>query len=250
MRTYLSYLLILIFSTQLYFGQVVIGSTNISAGAILKLDANNKALRIPNLSVTNSSSTTLPIPSPAVGVMLYNTNMDITNNITPSITYWASDNKYHSQSTSTATESIISSAQIPLLIFTAAIGQKPYVLLGSTAGGASTTVTLTSSEILVDKYFGWNSGTSQYKVPSTGTYVVEFITVMSNSINSGGTSVNRLLKNGTNIISISGRFVVDRMYTTLISTQSFSVNDLLSFQYIFTANNYRIESGTINIYKY
>ncbi|MDH6250620.1 hypothetical protein M2347_000347 [Chryseobacterium sp. H1D6B] len=250
MRTYLFYALILIFSSELYFGQVVIGSTNISAGAILKLDTNSKALRIPRLSVTNRTSTTTPIPSPALGVMIYNTNMDITNDITPSITYWASDNRYHSQTTPTATENIISSAQIPLLIFTAAIGQKPYTALGSSAGGSYTTVALTSSEILVDKYFGWNSGTNQYKVPSTGTYVVEFISEMSNSTNTGGTSVNRLLKNGTSIIAIAGRFVINRMYTTLISTQNFTANDLITFQYIFTANSYRIESGTINIYKY
>jgi hypothetical protein len=250
MRTYLFYALILIFSTELYFGQVVIGSTNISAGAILKLDTNSKALRIPQLAVTNRNSTTTPIPSPALGVMLYNTNMDITNDITPSITYWASDNRYHSQTTSNATENIISSAQIPLLIFTAAIGQKPYTVLGNSSGGSYTTVTLTSTEILVDKYFGWNSGTSQYKVPSTGTYVVEFISEMSNSTNTGGTSINRLLKNGVNINSIFGRFVVNRMYTTLINTQNFAINDFLTFQYIYTADNYRIESGTINIYKY
>lgn len=249
MKTYLFYVLILIFSSELYSGQVVIGSANTSAGAILKLDTNSKALRIPLLSVTDRSSTVLPIPSPALGVMLYNTNTDITNDIASSITYWASDNRYHSQITATSTEDIISSSKIPTLVFTAAVGQKPYTASGSTAGGAYTTTKLTSAEILVDNYFGWNIGTNQYKVPSTGTYIVEFISEMS-CTNGAGTSQHRLLKNGTNINSILGRYVVNRMYTALIETGNFTANDLLTFQYIFTANNYRMEAGTINIYKY
>ncbi|WP_123868179.1 hypothetical protein [Chryseobacterium lactis] len=250
MKAKLFYLSILLFMAQFYFGQVVIGSANVSAGAILKLDANNKALRIPSLSVTDKTSITTPIPAPAVGVMLYNTTMDINNDLTPSIAYWGSDNKYHSQATSTATESIISSANIPLLIFTAAITQKPYTVLGTASAGAPTPLTLGAQEILVDKYSGWDLATNQYKVPATGIYVVEFISVMSNAANSGGTSTNRLLNNGSYIGFISGRFVLNRMYTTLISTRSLTVNHLLSFQYSFTAGNYRMESGTVNIYKY
>lgn len=250
MKNTFFYIFILVLFSHFYFGQVVIGSDNVSAGAILKLDANNKALRIPNLSVTNRANTTTPIPSPALGVMLYNTNMDISNDITPSITYWASDNQYHSQATSTATENIISSAQIPLLIFTASVSQKPYTVLGTAGGGAATPLTLTTQEILVDEYSGWDVGTNQYKIPSTGTYVVEFISVMSNSANSGGTSTNRLSNNGTNISFISGRFVLNRMYTTLISTQNLTMGNLLALQYSYTAGNYRMESGTVNIYKY
>ncbi len=111
--------------------------------------------------------------------------MDINNDLTPSLAYWGSDNQYHSQATSTATESIISSTNIPLLIFSANIGQKPYTVLGTASGGSATPLTLTSQEILVDKYSGWNLGTSQYTVPSTGIYLVEFVSVMSNTANSG-----------------------------------------------------------------
>ncbi|AZB18093.1 hypothetical protein EG352_10055 [Chryseobacterium indologenes] len=250
MKTRLFCLSFLLFVSQLYLGQFVIGSTNVSPGAIVKLDANNKALRIPNLAITARNSTTTPITAPALGVLLYNTSMDINNDLTPSLAYWGSDNQYHSQATSTATESIISSANIPLLIFSANIGQKPYTVLGTASGGSATPLTLTSQEILVDKYSGWNLGTSQYTVPSTGIYLVEFVSVMSNTANSGGTSTNRLLDNGSFIGFVSGRFVLNRMYTTLINTRNLTVNHLLSFQYSYTAGNYRMESGTINIYKY
>ncbi|MBV8328704.1 hypothetical protein [Chryseobacterium sp.] len=250
MKATLFYLFTFLLFTPFYFGQLVIGSTNVSTGAVLKLDANNKALRIPNLTISNKASTVAPIPSPALGVMLYNTTMDITNDLTPSITYWASDNQYHSEATSTATESIISSTHVPLLIFTAAVTQKPYTVLGTAGGGGATPLTLTSQEVLVDKYWGWNFSTNQYTVPSTGIYAIEFVSIMSNAANSGGTSTNRLSRNGSNISFISGRFVLNRMYTTLISTQNLNVNDILAFQYSFTAGNYRIESGTVNIYKY
>ncbi|ANF51882.1 hypothetical protein A0O34_15790 [Chryseobacterium glaciei] len=232
--------------------QVIIGSANSSPAAILKLDANNKALRIPNLSVTNRTNAVTPILSPANGVMIYNTNTDINNDIAKGITYWGSDSKYHSQASYSATEAVISSSQIPLLIFSAAIGQKPNVPVGFTAGGGYTVLNLSTPEILFDKYLGWNMTNNQFKIPSTGIYMLEFVTDMSNTGNNGGTPVLRITKGGTTLISISGRFnnVSNRMYTTLITTQNLSVNDLLDFRYVYTDNNYSIQTGTLNIYKY
>lgn len=250
MKTNLFCMAFFLCSAQLYFAQFVIGSANVSPGAIVKLDANNKALKIPNLAITNKTSTTTPITAPALGVMLYNTAMNINNDITPSIAYWGSDNQYHSQATSTATENIISSTNIPILIFSATIIQKPYMVLGTASGGAPVPLTLSPQEVLVDKYSGWSFANNQYTVPATGIYLVEFVSVMSNSANSGGTSTNRLLDNGSYVGFISGRFVLNRMYTTLINTRNIIANHLLSFQYSYTAGNYRMESGTVNIYKY
>ncbi|NML72357.1 hypothetical protein HHL23_21590 [Chryseobacterium sp. RP-3-3] len=234
--------------------QVVIGSSNVSLAAILKLDANNKALRIPNLSITSRTSTTIPIVSPVSGLTIYNTNTDIVNNIAKGITYWGSDNQYHSQATPTATEAAISSSQIPLLIFSAAIGQKPITPLGSAFGGSRVALTLTTPEIIMDKYSGWNVSTSEYKIPATGIYMIEFVANMSNTGNVGGTTILELYKAGiTTLIATSyGGFnpLTNRMYTTLTTTQNLTVNELLNFKYWFTANNYRMESGTLNIYKY
>lgn len=234
--------------------QVVIGSGNVSLPAILKLDANNKALRIPNLSVTSRTNAVTPIVSPVSGLAIYNTNMDIVNNIAKGITYWGSDNQYHSQATSTATEAAISSSQIPLLIFSAAIGQKPITPLGSAFGGSNVALTLTAPEIIIDKYFGWNNSTNEYKIPANGIYMIEFVANMSNTGNAGGTTVLLLYKAGTATLvtqSLGGfNPLTNRMYTTLTTTQNLILNELLNFKYWFTANNYRMESGTLNIYKY
>ncbi|QBA19688.1 hypothetical protein EU348_00305 [Chryseobacterium indologenes] len=232
--------------------QMVIGSANVSQSAILKLDSNNKALRVPSLSVTDNADAASPIASPATGVMFYNTNSNTASDIIKGITYWGSDNKYHHQANAASTDDIIAAANIPLLIFSAAVGQKATVPIGSAGGGAFTTLTLTPSEILFDKYAGWNSSTSQYKIPSTGIYMLEFISEMSNTGNNGGTTTHNILKGTTSLISAFGRdnLINNRMYTTIISTQNLILNDLMTFKYIYTANNYRIESGTINIYKY
>ncbi|UOU97081.1 hypothetical protein MUU74_11310 [Chryseobacterium daecheongense] len=232
--------------------QIVIGSSNASPAAALKLDSNDKALRIPNLSITSRTDATNPISSPATGVMLYNINSSITNDITKGIGYWGSDSQYHSQATPASADEIVSTSQIPSLIFSAAIGQKPIIASGSAAGGSWTRLSLITSEILFDKYAAWNSTTNQYKTPSSGIYMLEFITDMSNTGNNGGTSTHRILKAAALMVSASGRDSVinNRMYTTLITTQNLTLNDLLAFEYIYTANNYRIQSGTLNIYKY
>ncbi|SHG35685.1 hypothetical protein SAMN05443633_11411 [Chryseobacterium arachidis] len=232
--------------------QVVIGSSSASQSAMLKLDSGNKALRIPSLSVTNKTDITNPISNPAVGVMLYNTNSDIGNDIAKGITYWSSDNTYRSQATPTSTEEIIASSQIPLLIFSAAIGQKPIIAAGSAAGGSFTNLTLTTAEILFDKYSGWNISTNKYLTPSNGLYMIEFITEMSNTGNNGGTTVHTLLRGASGLATSYGRdnTINNRMYTTTILTTNLTLNDLLTFQYIYTANNYRIQTGTLNIYKY
>ncbi|KYH06632.1 hypothetical protein A1704_23410 [Chryseobacterium cucumeris] len=232
--------------------QMVIGSSNVSQSAILKLDSNNKALRVPNLSVTDNADAASPIASPATGVMFYNTNSNTANDIIKGITYWGSDSKYHHQANATSTDDIIATENIPLLIFSAAVGQKATIPIGSAGGGSSTTLTLTPSEIIFDKYVGWNSSTSQYKVPSTGIYMLEFITEMSNIGNNGGTTIQEIFKGSSSLVSAFGRdnVINNRMYTTVISTQNMTLSDLMTFKYLYTANNYRIESGTINIYKY
>ncbi|EJL74036.1 hypothetical protein [Chryseobacterium populi] len=236
----------------MFNAQVVIGSTNVSQAAILKLDSNSKALRIPGLSITNRTNTVTPVASPAVGLFFYNTSSDAGNDIAKGIGYWGSDNRYHSQATFTATEEIISTSQIPLLVFSAAIGQKPITSLGSAAGGAFTKLTLSAAEIIIDKYSGWVTAANQYKIPASGIYMIEFITDMSNTGNNGGTTTQNILKGTANFASSYGRdnVINNRMYTTTISTQNLTVNDLLTFEYTYTANNYRIQSGTLNIYKY
>lgn len=238
--------------TAMFNAQVVIGSANISQAAILKLDSNTKALRIPSLSVTNREDAVTPIASPAVGVFFYNTNSDAGNDIAKGIGYWGSDSKYHSQATFTSTEEVISTSQIPLLIFSAAIGQKPITPLGSAAGGANTKLALTAAEIVIDKYSGWITASNQYKIPASGIYMLEFVTEMSNTGNNGGTTIQNILRGATNVAGSYGRdnTINNRMYTTTIITQSLTVSDLLIFEYGYTANNYRIQSGTLNIYKY
>ncbi|MBB4805922.1 hypothetical protein HNP38_001194 [Chryseobacterium defluvii] len=232
--------------------QVVIGSGSVSPAAILKLDSNNKALRIPNLSITNRTDAANPIGSPAVGLMLYNTNTSISNDIAKGISYWGSDNRYHSAATPASTDEIISTSQIPLLVFSAAIGQKPVIASGSAVGGVPATLMLATSEILFDKFDGWNSTTSKYSIPSAGIYMLEFITEMSNTGNNGGTTLQEIIKGTTSLASAYGRdnIINNRMYTTVITTQGLAMNDLLAFKYSYTANNYRIQSGTLNIYKY
>ncbi|WP_139166237.1 hypothetical protein [Chryseobacterium soldanellicola] len=199
-------------------------------------------------------STIAPIASPATGVMLYNTNTNINTDIAKGVTYWGSDNSYHSEASYSATEAIISSSNIPLLVFSAAIGQKPNVPVGYTAGGPFTNLSLTGPEILFDKYAAWNPAGNQYKIPASGVYMVEYISEMSNAANMGGTPSLRISNSttNTNIITGYGRFIplANRMYTTLIITQNLLSTDVLIFKYIYTDNNYRMEKGTLNIYKY
>ncbi|MFC5875218.1 hypothetical protein ACFP3I_21905 [Chryseobacterium arachidis] len=83
-------------------------------------------------------------------------------------------------------------------------------------------------------------------------YMIEFITEMSNTGNNGGTTVHTLLRGASGLATSYGRdnTINNRMYTTTILTTNLTLNDLLTFQYIYTANNYRIQTGTLNIYKY
>lgn len=240
------------FIVSLANAQVVIGSSSVSQSAILKLDSSNKALRIPALSVANKADTSTPITNPATGVILYNTNDNIASDIAKGLTHWGSDNNYYSQATASSSEKIIQSTHIPILIFSAAIGIKPIIAAGSSAGGGFTDLTLTSSEILFDKYSGWNNSNNQYLTPSSGIYMIEFVTEMSNTGNIGGTTLQMILRGTSGLASSYGRdsTINNRMYTTTMVSTNLALNDLLTFKYIYTANNYRIQTGTLNIYKY
>lgn len=225
--------------------QVVIGSYNITPAAMLKLDSNEKALKVPVLSILNKTDGASPISSPANGIMVYNSNNNIAANIGKSLSWWKSNNEYCFQANNSLIQESISDSHIPVLIFSARSGQKPIIAVGN---AGFTNVILSDSEIQLDYYSGWNS--NQYKISREGQYIVEFISEISAP--DGGTLSNRLITNGTNMPLIRGRYIptLSRAFATNISAHNFTANTILNFAYQYTNSNYRLESGTINIYKY
>lgn len=73
-------LLILTLRTELVFGQNVgINTTGAAphASAMLDVDANNRGLLIPRVSLTDVT-VAAPVTSPATGLLVYNTNASVT----------------------------------------------------------------------------------------------------------------------------------------------------------------------------
>lgn len=241
---------ILFFTTSFYWAQVVIGSSNVTSAAMLKLDHNTKAMRLPVLSVTNSSNSLTPVPSPTNGLLFYNSTTNIPNNIGRTLTYWSSDNQYHFQGTKNIAWQMINTARIPVLIFSAKIGQKPV----TTTTGA-TDVTLIPSEILEDTFSGWNPTTNRYNISMAGVYSAEFIPEISRST-TGGTLGNALITVtgmpnlilANDLVPFINTILKAFPITGLMFNSTANVN--IQFSYAANAANYRLNSGTINIYKH
>ncbi|WP_129056407.1 MULTISPECIES: hypothetical protein [unclassified Chryseobacterium] len=234
--------------------QMVIGSDQVSDAAILKLDMANKALKIPLLSIPSKNNTQVPVQNPARGLLLYNTNPIISDNLDDEVSYWGNAGQYYSITTVNGIEDVIHDSNIPLMIFSTTVGQKNNIACGAGAcsGWTWTSFNPTSAEILIDSYTAWNTGNNTYTIPATDTYVIEYNTNISNSSNGDGTSSQNIYRNGNSMNNVSGRYVTltNRAYTTVMLIQEFTKGDVVDFKYVYTQNNYRLETGTVNIYKY
>ncbi|MGS2726957.1 hypothetical protein ACU8DI_10145 [Psychroserpens sp. BH13MA-6] len=65
---------IVFFYLGLGHAQVGIGTTNPDASSLLDIDANDKGVLVPRVSLVNVSNTTAPINAPATGLLVWNTN--------------------------------------------------------------------------------------------------------------------------------------------------------------------------------
>lgn len=241
--------LILLFIICIGRAQVVIGSSNVTPAAMLKLDSNVKALRIPALSITAKTDALTPIPSPANGLMLYNTNSNIPNEIGKSLAYWGSDNQYHFQGTQNIINSMVDRS--PILVFSAKIGQKPPF---STAV-PKPVVSLTSSEILKDTYGGWSA--NKYTISKAGIYTMEFVAELydnSGSARWGQTHIELTPNISPNFFEACvASFVplLGRACPSSILVYNLPANTRIEFKYVTNVlNSSRLNSGTINIYKH
>jgi len=247
-------LLLVCFAVGSVFSQMVIGSTDISSAAVLKIDIPDTAMKIPILSVAAKNNGQNPVSNPARGLLIYNTNKLISDNLIDGATYWGDNNQYYSFTTRQGIIDVINDSRIPLMVFSTTVGQKANVGCGAgtCSGWQWSPFDPTSSEILIDSFSAWNTGNNSYTIPLTDTYVIEYSTNISNSSNGDGTSAQNIYKNGISANVASGRFisVTNRAYTTVMMVQGFNAGDVLNFKYIYTQNNYRLQTGTINIYKY
>ncbi|ROI05112.1 hypothetical protein EGI16_07270 [Chryseobacterium sp. G0240] len=235
-------------------GQVVIGSDQVSEASILKLDMENRALKIPVLSIPSKGDIQNPVLNPARGLLLYNTSYLISENLDEGVAYWGNNNQYYSLTTRQGIEDIINDSHIPLMIFSTTVGQKNNIPCGAgtCSGWTWTPFNPTAAEILIDSYTAWNTGNNTYTIPVTDTYVIEYSTNISNSSNGDGTSSQNIYNNGSNINNAAGRYIstTNRAYTTVMMVRELTKGDVLDFKYVYTQNNYRLQTGTVNIYKY
>ncbi|MBV8326519.1 hypothetical protein [Chryseobacterium sp.] len=234
--------------------QMVIGSDQVSEAAILKLDMENKALKLPVLSISSKGNDQTPVLHPARGLLMYNTNQTISENLDNEVSYWGAAGQYYSLTTAQGIEDVINDSDIPLMIFSTAVGPKNNIACGAGAcsGWTWTPFNPTSAEILIDSYTAWNIGNNTYTIPATDTYVIEYNTNISNSSNGDGTSSQAIYRNGGAINNAAGRYITStsRAYTTVMIVQEFTKGDVLDFKYVYTQNNYQLQTGMVNIYKY
>lgn len=235
-------------SVSICRAQVVIGSSNVTPSAMLKLDSNTKALRIPGFSIINSTDALAPISSPANGLMVYNTSSDIFNGIDKALAYWGSDGQYHFQGSTNIADNITDKDRIPILVFSANIGQKENI------SGASIyrTIPLTNDEILIDTHFAWDN--DKYIFPKNGVYTIEILVDLNKDSTNNTVGTVNVIYSGTTVATNAQRVVppLNRGAIPVTLTRNFSANSNVTFNYRFDlgAGNYRIESGTINIYRH
>jgi len=248
------FFLILLFENGLLYGQSSIGDKNTSEVAQLNLENSNKGLLLPMTSVTESSNGVLPVQSPAVGLWLYNkAQAPISQNLKKGITYWGADAHYEAMATEDGIHDILTDSHIPLLVLSAKLGQKATVSCGTGAcGGSVQKLVALASEIIIDPFEGWLLTSSSYEIVEGGVYVIEYSTELSNSSNQGGTSFLRMNLNGSSYGFTFGRFVsaMNRAYGTFSTVVRVNEGDVFDFYYSYTADNYRIQEATINIYRY
>ncbi len=70
------------------FSQVGIGTTSPDGSSILDINSNNSGLLIPRVSLSDVSNGTTPINSPAVSLLVYNTNVSTTGGNGVGYYYW------------------------------------------------------------------------------------------------------------------------------------------------------------------
>lgn len=236
------------------YAQMVIGSDQTSEAAVLKLDMGNKALKIPVLTISGKGDVQIPVQDPERGLLMYNAQQNISDNLDDEVSYWGNGNQYYSLTTAQGIEDVINDSHIPLMIFSTTVGQKNNIPCGAGAcsGWTWTPFNPTPAEILIDSYTAWNTGNNTYTIPATNTYVIEYNTNISNNSNGDGTSSQNIYRNGSGINNASGRYITstNRAYTTVMMVQEFTKGDVLDFKYVYTQNNYRLQTGTVNIYKY
>lgn len=71
-------LLFSLFLPILLFGQVGVGTTSPDASSILDISASDKGVLVPRVSLVDVSNLTTPISTPAVGLLVWNTNAVVT----------------------------------------------------------------------------------------------------------------------------------------------------------------------------
>ncbi|WP_131724396.1 hypothetical protein [Chryseobacterium indologenes] len=237
-------------SVSICRAQVVIGSSNVTPSAMLKLDSNTKALRIPGFSIINNTDALTPISSPANGLMVYNTSSDISNGIDKALAYWGSDGQYHFQGSTNIADNITDKDRIPILVFSANVGPKQPDTAGTTI---FKTIPLAGAEILLDQHFAWNS--DRYIFPKSGVYTVEILIDLSKSSTITNIGELRIINNGTTVATSFVKVIpsFNRGSIPVTLTRNFNANTNLIFNYRFSnlgAGTYRLESGTINIYRH
>lgn len=248
------FFLFFLYQTGFIYGQAAIGNKNISTVAQLDLNHANRGLLLPLLSVTESSNDLLPVQNPAVGLLLYNKALPpIRQNLKKGTTFWGDGSRYQTMSTATGVHDVLADSHIPLLVLSSKIGPKATVPCGTGAcGGSIQKLVPLASEIMLDLFKGWIVSSSRYEIIESGVYVVEYFTDLSNSGNQAGTSTLNMTLNGSSQGFAFGRFVsaMNRAYGTFSTVIEVNEGDTLDFYYSFTANNYRIQEATINLYKY
>ncbi|MEG1312750.1 MAG: hypothetical protein RSD40_00375, partial [Bacilli bacterium] len=202
----ISILLIYVLSCNSIYSQVVIGSENVSNASILKVDIPNKAIKLPTLSITDKNDNQSPVLNPARGLLFYNVNNMISDNIIDGVSYWGYNNQYQTFTTKKGIEDVIKDSHIPLMIFSSTVGQKSNIACGSgsCSGWTWTSFNPVPSEVFIDSYTAWDINDHMYEIPETETYIIEYSTNISNNANGDGTSNQNLFVNGNSLSFSAG----------------------------------------------
>ena len=234
-------------SATTLFAQVKIGDnpTTINAGSVLELESTNKALLLPRIALTNTTTWAPLLGTPAAGMHLYNTNVAITGTVAYPTTP-AQIGEYYWDGTGWVALSPVGAQTTPVQVGVNVAAQ-------ALTGGASTTLFPIVFGATSKFDIGGNRVGNTVVIPSAGLY--EFSGLI-NYAGSGTTPPSscgfRVNKNGVLIQQFDANIVVNGVTDALngIILDRLNAGDVISFVFATSGpGSYQIINGYLAVVK-